>query len=105
VVVDGAVVSAEGDREQLGRDLDDVDRRIWDDDSTVITNIGELVTNDPGGRDLLGHIADAALVVEGSTSPGWVPPSTRRPPTSRSTRAAGRCSPASSTPLPPGLRR
>jgi imidazolonepropionase len=39
--------------------------------STVITNIGELVTNDPAADDLLGVVADAALVVEGSTV-AWV---------------------------------
>jgi imidazolonepropionase len=39
--------------------------------STVITNIGQLVTNAPDGRDLLGTIDDAALVVEGS-SVAWV---------------------------------
>jgi imidazolonepropionase len=33
--------------------------------STVITNIGELVTNDPEADDLLGTIEQAALVVEG----------------------------------------
>ncbi len=39
--------------------------------ATLLTNIGELVTNAPGGRDLLGTIEDAALVVEGSTV-AWV---------------------------------
>lgn len=33
--------------------------------TTLITNIGELVTNDPHAADLTGSIADAALVVEG----------------------------------------
>ncbi len=33
--------------------------------STLITNIGELVTNDPHAEDLLGAVEDAALVVEG----------------------------------------
>ncbi|GAA4756027.1 imidazolonepropionase [Nocardioides endophyticus] len=39
--------------------------------STVITNIGELVTNDPDGDDLLGAIEQAALVIEG-TKVAWV---------------------------------
>src|SRR4051794_599713 len=39
--------------------------------STVLTHIGELVTNDPAADDLLGAIADAALVVEGGTV-AWV---------------------------------
>jgi imidazolonepropionase len=39
--------------------------------STVITNIGELVTNDPHADDLLGLRHDAALVVEGGTV-AWV---------------------------------
>jgi imidazolonepropionase len=39
--------------------------------STVITHIGELVTNDPDADDLLGIIEDAALVVEGATV-AWV---------------------------------
>jgi imidazolonepropionase len=39
--------------------------------ATVITNIGELVTNDPDAEDLLGAITDAALVVDGSTV-AWV---------------------------------
>ncbi|WP_028638039.1 imidazolonepropionase [Nocardioides sp. URHA0032] len=34
--------------------------------TTLITNIGELVTNDPEAEDLLGLVQDAALVVEGS---------------------------------------
>jgi imidazolonepropionase len=42
--------------------------------STVITGIGELVTNDPtssGQDDLLGLVADAAVVIEGSRI-AWV---------------------------------
>ena len=39
--------------------------------STLITNIGELVTNDPGADDLLGTRPDAALVVDG-TQVAWV---------------------------------
>ena len=34
--------------------------------TTLITNIGELVTNDPQAEDLLGAIADAALVIDGA---------------------------------------
>ncbi|MCW2797054.1 imidazolonepropionase [Nocardioides sp.] len=39
--------------------------------STLITNIAELVTNDPEADDLLGAISDAALVVEGARV-AWV---------------------------------
>ncbi|HEX4687929.1 MAG TPA: imidazolonepropionase [Nocardioides sp.] len=39
--------------------------------STLLTHIGELVTNDPDADDLLGLIEDAALVVEGSRV-AWV---------------------------------
>lgn len=39
--------------------------------STLITNVGELVSNDPAAIDLLGVIEDAALVVEGSRV-AWV---------------------------------
>lgn len=39
--------------------------------TTLITNIGELVTNDPEADDLLGAVADAALVVEGDRV-AWV---------------------------------
>jgi imidazolonepropionase len=46
--------------------------------STVITNIGELVTNDPAAEDVLGTIEDAALVVEGSTV-AWVGPAVDAP--------------------------
>jgi imidazolonepropionase len=35
--------------------------------ATLVTHIGELVTNDPAGPDLLGTIRDAALVVDGTT--------------------------------------
>ncbi|GAA2139185.1 imidazolonepropionase [Nocardioides koreensis] len=46
-------------------------RSISEGFSTLITNIGELVTNDPGAADLLGVVEDAALVVEGSAV-AWV---------------------------------
>jgi imidazolonepropionase len=39
--------------------------------TTLITHIGELVTNDPHADDLLGTLHDAALVVEGSRV-AWV---------------------------------
>jgi len=35
--------------------------------TTLITNIGELVTNDSEADDLLGLVEDAALVVDGTT--------------------------------------
>ncbi len=57
--------------------------------STLITNIGELVTNDPAADDLLGARTDAALVLdEGLVA--WVGMPQRRPrPTRPSTRAGG----------------
>jgi imidazolonepropionase len=39
--------------------------------STLLTNIGELVTNDPTADDLLGTIAGAALLIEGARV-AWV---------------------------------
>src|SRR6478736_4947773 len=57
--------------------------------ATVITGIGELVTNAPGGRDLLGTIEDAALVVEGSTV-AWVGPAAEAPPADEQVDAGGR---------------
>src|SRR6478736_6560757 len=57
--------------------------------ATVITGIGELVTNAPGGRDLLGTIEDAALVVEGSTV-AWVGPAADAPPADEQVDAGGR---------------
>ena len=57
--------------------------------TTVITGIGELVTNAPGGRDLLGTIEDAALVVEGSTV-AWVGPAAEAPPADEQVDAGGR---------------
>jgi imidazolonepropionase len=39
--------------------------------STLLTNIGELVTNDPAADDLLGAITGAALVMEGARV-AWV---------------------------------
>lgn len=39
--------------------------------STLVTNIGELVTNDPARAGLLGIVEDAALVIEGSRV-AWV---------------------------------
>ena len=39
--------------------------------SVLLTGIGSLVTNDPARGDLLGEIADAALVIEGSKV-AWV---------------------------------
>ncbi|QWF21893.1 imidazolonepropionase [Nocardioides sp. LMS-CY] len=46
--------------------------------STLITNIGELVTNDPEADDLLGTRPDAALVVDG-TQVRWVGPAADAP--------------------------
>jgi imidazolonepropionase len=57
--------------------------------STVVTNIGELVTNDPDADDLLGAIADAALVVEGGRV-AWVGPSKDAPAADELVDAGGR---------------
>src|SRR6476469_2887632 len=46
--------------------------------TTVITNIGELVTNDPARDGLLGLLADAAVVVDG-TRIAWVGPAAEAP--------------------------
>ena len=66
--------------------------------STVLTNIGELVTNDPRRHDLLGIVEDAALVVDGANGrlgrPGHRGPGRRR---AGRPRVAGPCSRASST--------
>lgn len=61
--------------------------------TTLITHIGELVTNDPDARgaqpDLLGTIEDAALVVEGS-SIAWVGPAAEAPDADERVDAGGR---------------
>ena len=62
--------------------------------SAVITNIGELVTNDPQfnrlpGDDRLGVIHDAALIVEGPHV-AWVGPATEAPSADTSYDAGGR---------------
>ena len=57
--------------------------------ATVITNIAELVTNDPGADDLLGAIAVAALVVEGSTV-AWVGRAGEAPAADEQVDAGGR---------------
>ena len=46
--------------------------------STLITGIGELVTNAPDADDLLGAIEHAALVVDGATV-AWVGPAAQAP--------------------------
>ena len=57
--------------------------------TTVITGIGELVTNAPEGPDVLGTISDAALVVEGSTV-AWVGPAAQAPAADEQVDAGGR---------------
>ena len=57
--------------------------------ATVITNIGELVTNDLEADDLLGLIEDAAVVVEGATI-AWVGPAASAPPADEQVDAGGR---------------
>jgi len=57
--------------------------------STVITNIGELVTNGPAVHDPLGAISDAALVVDGSTV-AWVGLAAEAPDADAQVDAGGR---------------
>src|SRR3954469_9699661 len=57
--------------------------------ATVITHIGELVTNDPHADDLLGTIRDAALVVEGTTV-AWVGTAVDAPAADEQIDAGGR---------------
>ena len=57
--------------------------------TTVLTNIGELATLDPHADDLVGAIADAALVVEGSTV-AWVGPAAEAPAADEQVDAGGR---------------
>ena len=57
--------------------------------STVITNIGQLVTNDPAGPDPLGTVEGAALVVEGSTV-AWAGPAAEAPAADEQVDAGGR---------------
>ncbi|WP_372729739.1 imidazolonepropionase [Nocardioides sp.] len=46
--------------------------------STLLTHIGELVTNDPAREGVLGQVADGALVIEGSRV-AWVGPAAEAP--------------------------
>ncbi len=57
--------------------------------STLITNIAELVTNDPEREGLLGLVADAALVVEGSRV-AWAGPASEAPDADSRVDAGGR---------------
>jgi imidazolonepropionase len=57
--------------------------------STVLTNIGQLVTNALDGRYLLGTIDAAALVVEGSTI-AWVGPASEAPAADEQVDVGGR---------------
>jgi imidazolonepropionase len=57
--------------------------------STVVTNIGELVTNDPESLGLLGVVEDAALVIEGATV-AWVGSAAAAPPADVHVDAGGR---------------
>jgi imidazolonepropionase len=57
--------------------------------ATVVTHIGELVTNDPEAPDLVGALTDAALVVEGSTVV-WVGPADQAPAGDERIDAGGR---------------
>ncbi len=57
--------------------------------STLITNIGELVTNDPEADDVLGIIEQAALVVDGATIE-WVGPAADAPTADQQLDAGGR---------------
>jgi imidazolonepropionase len=57
--------------------------------STVITGIGELVTNDPEADDLLGAHADAALVVDGGAV-AWAGPAQDAPAADQRVDVGGR---------------
>ena len=57
--------------------------------STLLTNIGELTTNDPEADDLLGLVEDAALVLEGSTV-AWVGRAADAPPADEAVDLGGR---------------
>ena len=57
--------------------------------STLLTNIGELTTNDPEADDLLGLVEDAALVLEGSTV-AWVGRAEDAPPADEAVDLGGR---------------
>ncbi len=57
--------------------------------TTLITNIGELVTNDPEADDLLGAVEQAALVVEGAHV-AWVGPAAAAPAADEMIDAGGR---------------
>lgn len=57
--------------------------------STLITHIGELVTNDPRADDLLGVIEQAAIVVEGAHV-AWVGRAADAPPADEMVDAGGR---------------
>ena len=57
--------------------------------TTLITHIGELVTNDPEADDLLGVIEQAALVVEGARV-AWVGPAQDAPAADEMVDAGGR---------------
>ncbi|MFN8124991.1 MAG: imidazolonepropionase [Candidatus Nanopelagicales bacterium] len=46
--------------------------------STVLTGIGELVTNDPGADDVLGVVPDAAVVIDDGVV-AWVGPASSAP--------------------------
>jgi imidazolonepropionase len=57
--------------------------------TTLITPIGELVTNDPDAHVLLGTIGDAALVVDGTTV-AWVGAAADAPAADQQVDAGGR---------------
>jgi imidazolonepropionase len=57
--------------------------------AVLITNIGELVTNDPEAEDLLGLATDAALVVDGAHV-AWVGPAASAPAADEVVDASGR---------------
>lgn len=57
--------------------------------STLITNIGELVTNDPDADDLLGLREQAALVIEGGAV-AWVGPAAQAPAADEQVDVGGR---------------
>ena len=58
--------------------------------STVVTGIGQLVTNDPGaGPGMLGTVTDAAVVIEGELI-AWIGPQAEAPAADSTVDAGGR---------------
>ena len=98
VMVDGRIVVRQGDRDEIGRELDAAIGRIWQMTSTLIHHIGELVTNDPAARRPARHRRGRRARDRGRHRRLGGPRGGRaRRPTRRTTPGGAPCSPASST--------